>query len=143
MIVKTEKELIELGKKLGEEILRGGRFPVVMELIGDVGAGKTTLTRGIAEGLGVGEVVSSPSFMISKRYLIPASREFKGGELVHYDFYRLDEPGLMMNELEETLSEKNTVVVVEWGESVRGVLPETTRRIRINYLNDGGREVKL
>ena len=143
MKIKSETELVELGRKIGREVLTGGEFPVVFELIGDVGAGKTTLTRGIAEGLGIREPVTSPSFMISKRYSIPCSGGFQGGELVHYDFYRLNEPGLMKNELEETLGEKNAVIIIEWGESVRGVLPKETKTIKINYLEDGGREVIL
>ncbi len=143
MIIRNENELVSLGRKIGKEILEKGEFPVVFELVGDVGAGKTTLTRGIAEGVGVKEKISSPSFMISKRYLIPALEKFSGGELVHYDFYRLNEPGLMSAELEETVREKNAVVIIEWGESVRGILPKGTKTIKINYLEDGGREVIL
>ena len=141
MKITSEKELVEFGREMGKEILEKNKFPVIFELVGDVGAGKTTLTRGIAEGLGVKEPVTSPSFMISKRYLIPCSGEFRGGELVHYDFYRLEEVGLMKNELEETLGEENAVVVIEWGESVRGILPKETKTIKINYLEDGGREI--
>ena len=143
MIVKSEAELVRLGIKIGKNIIEQNEFPVVFELVGDVGAGKTTLTRGIAEGLGVKEAVTSPSFMISKRYLIPSSGKFSGGELVHYDFYRLEDPGLMSAELEETLEEENAVVVIEWGESVREILPKKTRTIKINYLEDGGREIVL
>ena len=143
MVIKNEAELIKLGKKIGKEILEKKEFPVVFELIGDVGAGKTTLTRGIAEGLGVKGAVTSPSFMISKRYLIPSSENFLSGELIHYDFYRLEEPGIMRAELEESLREENAVIIIEWGESIREILPEKTRTIKINYLEDGGREVIL
>ena len=63
-----------------------GRAPraSVIELVGDVGAGKTTFVKGLAKALGVSEPVSSPSFTISKTYALP-----DGGNLVHYDFYRL------------------------------------------------------
>ncbi len=140
--IKSEAELVALGESLGKKLF-SMQFPVVLELVGDVGAGKTTLTRGIARGLGVKETITSPSFSISKRYNIPASGKFSGGELVHYDFYRLDEPGIMKDELMETLEQKNTVVVIEWGESVRGVLPKNAKKIEIIYSEDGGREVKL
>ena len=143
MIIKSEAELIKLGKKIGKEILEKNECTVIFELVGDVGAGKTTLTRGIAEGLGIKATVTSPSFMISKRYLIPASSNFSGGEFLHYDFYRLDEPGLMSAELEEAIRGENAVIIIEWGESVREILPEKTRTIKINYLEDGGREVIL
>ena len=65
-------------------------------LIGRNGAGKTTFARGIAEGLGIKELITSPSFTISKSYAIPG-----GKTLVHYDFYRLPDPGLMAEDLEE------------------------------------------
>ena len=143
MIIRNEDELIKLGRKVGKEILEKREFPVVFELVGDVGAGKTTFTRGVAEGLGVKGSVTSPSFMISKRYTIPSLADFSGGELVHYDFYRLGEPGLMRAELEESLNEENVVIIIEWGESVREILPEKTRTIKINYLEDGGREIVL
>ena len=132
MIVRNENEMFKLGKKLGKEI----RPPYCIELRGDVGAGKTTFTQGIADGLGVRETVTSPSFLISKRYAFPK------GELVHYDFYRLEEPGLMAEELDDSLSDPGTIVIVEWGGEVEGVLPENRKIIEIKALENGDREVK-
>ena len=77
--------MIEYGERFAESL----HAPVVIELLGDVGAGKTTFTRGLAKGLGVKSTVTSPSFTISKLY------QGKKCILAHYDFYRLDEPGLM------------------------------------------------
>lgn len=127
------------GKALAEKIkdLKGGSA-VVVELVGDVGAGKTTLTRGLAEGLGVKEPVTSPSFTISKVYALPG-----GGRLVHYDFYRLGEPGLMAEDLQENLAEPGNVVVVEWGESVGDLLPKERVTVRVEYNDDGTREVMV
>lgn len=131
MNVKTEQEMLELGRDFAKKLTR----PAVIELIGDVGAGKTTFVRGLAEGLGVTEPVTSPSFMISKVYALP-----DGGKLVHYDFYRLKEPGLMVEDFAENLEDPNTVVVVEWGESVADLLPKDHIRVMINYTEEG-REV--
>lgn len=106
-------------EKLGQDIgglLVGGE---VIELIGDVGAGKTTFVRGIAEGMGVKEVVASPSFTINRLY--DADRDMK---LAHYDFYRLTDPGIMENELREAVNDPKTVVVVEWSSSVQHILPQ-------------------
>ena len=166
--VKNEEELIKYGVKLGRAIKNGGSdiellpgdaepgddevddersfvnggiqnndTAMTIELIGDVGAGKTTLTRGIAQGLGVAEEVTSPSFTVSKRYAFP------GGALVHYDFYRLPDPGLMREELAEALADPQNVVVIEWGESVADLLPEKHVRININLLDEGGRELSV
>lgn len=126
--------MLDFGRRLARELT----LPAVVELVGDVGAGKTTFTRGLAEGLGVVEPITSPSFTISKRYAFP-----KGSELVHYDFYRLDDPGIMREEIEETLSTPNTVTVVEWGESIADLLPENHYRLEINLNPDGSRGVIL
>ncbi|MBR3135212.1 tRNA (adenosine(37)-N6)-threonylcarbamoyltransferase complex ATPase subunit type 1 TsaE [Candidatus Saccharibacteria bacterium] len=130
--VNSEEGMLELGKNIAKSLT----VPAVIELVGDVGAGKTTLTRGIAEGLGVKEQVTSPSFTISKVY------EFPGGSLVHYDFYRLGEPGLMMDDLMENMEDTRTVTVVEWADSVADVLPEKHRRIEIILNEDGSRTIK-
>ena len=129
--------MIECGKKLAEKCKTRLNFATVIELVGDVGAGKTTLTRGLAEGLGVKETVTSPSFTISKAYALP-----DGGRLIHYDFYRLNDPGLMVEDLQENLAEPKNVVVIEWGESVTDLLPEGHIKIEIIYNDDGTREVK-
>ena len=113
------------------------QLPAVIELIGDVGAGKTTFTRGLAAGLGVSEPVTSPSFTISKRYA------FKNGSLIHYDFYRLPDPGLMADDLAESIAEPNSVVVVEWGGDVQNLLPANHHTINIALNDDGSRQIVL
>lgn len=137
MIVRSEAEMLDLGEKLGRKI----KLPAVFELIGDVGAGKTTFTRGLALGLGVDEAVTSPSFTISKRYYF--KRQGKTGELVHYDFYRLNDPGLMREDLEEALAQPNSVVVVEWGADVADLLPVQKHQLQIALQEDGSRIVRM
>lgn len=131
MILKTEEEMVKFGEELGKSIL----VPSVIELVGDVGTGKTTITKGIAKGFGVSDEVTSPSFMISKQYESPK------GKLVHYDFYRLAEPGIMSEDLIENINDENTVTVVEWADSVSELLPEGHKRFLIKLLDDGSREI--
>ena len=132
MIFKTEEEMILFGEKLGQSL----PVPSVVELIGDVGTGKTTITKGIAKGLGVEDEITSPSFMISKQYAFP------DGKLVHYDFYRLPEPGLMSEDLLENINDEKTVTVVEWADSVSDLLPENHEKYLIKLLDDDSREVE-
>lgn len=149
MKIKSESEMIELGQKVATHL----QLPAVIELVGDVGAGKTTFTRGLAAGLGISEPVTSPSFTISKRYSFPIKRCIfyntsseqlsAGGELVHYDFYRLGDPGIMRDELAETLREPNSIVVVEWGGDVAELLPEEHLRLEITLNADGSRDVTM
>ena len=108
----------------------------VIELVGDVGAGKTTFVRGLAKGLGIKEPVTSPSFTISKSYALK-----NGGYLVHYDFYRLEDPGLMAEDLQDNLSNQKNIIVIEWGNSVKDLLPENHTKIEIKYNEDNSREV--
>ena len=130
--VSDEQELMELGFNVGSRLMGGE----VIELIGDIGAGKTTFTKGIAKGMGVDEEVSSPSFTISHTY--------KGGSLYlhHYDFYRLDDPGIMVEDLAEVMNSSDNVVVIEWPGVVDGILPENIIRVKINHL-ENGREVAV
>lgn len=133
----SEADLISFGQKIGEKL----DAPAVIELVGDVGSGKTTLTRGIAKGLGVKEPISSPSFTISKHYAYAKNKHEYN--LVHYDFYRLPDPGLMAEDLAESLSDQNTVTVIEWADTVADILPKNHITIRISLNDDGSRSVKM
>ncbi len=132
MIIKTEQEMLEYGKAFAKRI----HCPSIIELVGDVGAGKTTFVRGLAIGLGIKEPITSPSFTISKTYALP-----QGGNLIHYDFYRLSDPGLMSEDLSENITDKNNIIIVEWGESVTDILPKDHIIITIKYNEDGTRSV--
>ena len=132
--VTSEAEMKALAEKIGAQ-LDGG---AVFELVGDIGAGKTTFTKGLAVGLGVDEDVQSPSFTISRTY------DARGGlQLVHYDFYRLDDPGIMQNEVAELVHDSSTVTVIEWADVVEGVLPEDRIRIRIQATDETRRIVEI
>ena len=124
MIIEVENELHtrQLAEKLGG-LLKGGE---VIELRGDVGAGKTTFVKGLALGLGIEEDVQSPSFTISRVY---EARD--GLRLAHYDFYRLVDAGIMNDELAETMQDTLTVTVIEWADIVEGVLPKD--RLTISF----------
>lgn len=130
--VTSKRALNEFGVRLGHA-LTGGE---VIQLRGDVGAGKTTLTKAIAKGMGVTDTVSSPSYALSQRYDTPSDLS-----LVHYDFYRLDEPGVMADELSETVSDSSSVIIVEWGDIVSGVLPDDHIEIAISPLGDTTRRL--
>lgn len=122
------------GQTIGQ-ILNGGE---VIELIGDVGAGKTTLVKGIATGLGVDEEVQSPSFTINRVY---GGRD--GITLSHYDFYRLGEAGIMINDLSESINDSKTVTVIEWGEITSSVLPDDRLVINIISPTEDTRELTI
>jgi tRNA threonylcarbamoyladenosine biosynthesis protein TsaE len=132
--VKSEQEMQQLGERLGR-LFVGGE---VIELIGDVGAGKTTLVRGIARGMGIDETVQSPSFTISRLYEAPDGRR-----LAHYDFYRLDDPGIMKDELLDTINTHGTVVIIEWAGTVEEILPVDHLTISIMPSEESERELSV
>lgn len=139
MRVNSEAEML----KFGEDFARSLTFPAVIELVGDVGAGKTTFTRGLARGLGISEPVTSPSFTISKRYGFPIAKSSQSGELIHYDFYRLDDPGIMRDDLFDAMSFPNSVIVVEWGGGVADLLPDSKYRLEFSQLSENERELQI
>ncbi len=137
MKIPSESAMLEFGRQFAQKLT----LPTVIELVGDVGTGKTTFTRGLAAGLGIVEPVTSPSFTLSKRY--PFIFKQTSGELIHYDFYRLNDPGIMREELIEALDSPHSIVVVEWGDSVADLLPASKIRLDLTLLEDGSRSVKI
>ena len=133
MIIDNEARMKQLGEAIGRSV-SGGE---VLELVGDIGAGKTTLTKGIARALGVNEPVQSPTFTISRVYDSP-----KGLRLAHYDFYRLGEAGIMGDEIREAMDD-DSVVVVEWAGAVDDDLPKDRLVVKITTISEEERLVEF
>ena len=120
--IASEKET----EKLGEAIGRAAAPGTVIALIGDLGTGKTTLTKSIARGLGVIETVTSPTFNII--------REYRSGRipLFHFDVYRIGDPDEMFELGYEEYFYGDGVCVVEWADIIEELLPEDAVIIRID-----------
>ena len=121
-----------LGHKLSA-LLRGGD---VIELISDLGGGKTTLTQGIVEGLGYTEAVTSPTFTLSQIYHLES-----GFEVHHYDLYRLSEGGVLNFALGEDIASPNVITIVEWGDVIADVLPANRLQITLVMDSETSREI--
>lgn len=128
IIIKSPDEMIKLGEKIGTIA-----FPnMLITMLGDLGAGKTTMTKGIAKGLGISGVVNSPTFTIMKIY---------DGRLrlYHLDVYRIDNP---LNDFElEEYFEDDGVCVIEWANQINELLPN--ERLDIEILDLGNNERKV
>ena len=133
MHTTSSEDTVALGVSIGRA-LKGGE---VIELMSDLGGGKTTLTRGIAAGMGSSDKVASPTFTLS--------REYKSGKLrlVHYDFYRLHDPGILEFELAESVNDPSTVTVIEWADIVQDVLPAKRLSISIKTTADDERDITI
>ena len=123
----SEEEMIALGEKLA------ARLPsrAVVLLSGNLGAGKTTLTKGIARGLGAAEPdeVSSPTFTLIHEYGNPT-------RVYHIDLYRLDEPRQLATLGLEEIFDREAVVIIEWPERFRRWLPRDAIEVRIEADED-------
>ena len=121
--IKNEEETRRFGLDLAHELKAGD----VVALMGDLGTGKTALTRYIAEGLGITARVNSPTFTIVKEY-----REGRL-PLFHFDVYRVSDPDELFNIGADEYFYGDGVCVVEWADLIEELLPEDTRYIYIEY----------
>jgi tRNA threonylcarbamoyladenosine biosynthesis protein TsaE len=124
-VTHSEEETIELGRRIARELPRRA----VVLLIGNLGAGKTTLAKGIVSGLGAAppEDVSSPTFTLIHEYG-PSS---EGARVYHVDLYRLDTPEQVATLGLEEILDRKAVVLVEWGERFPDLWPRERIEIRL------------
>lgn len=114
--------------------LKGGEL---IELVSDLGGGKTTFVKGLAEGAGSKDHVSSPSFTIRNDY------SAKGFSIAHFDFYRLNEAGIIKDMLEEVMGDESYVTIIEWGSLVKDALPENHIQLIIQVVSETERRIKI
>ena len=125
-------------QKLGEEIGHTLKAGSIVALFGDLGSGKTTLTQGIAKGLGLRQTVISPTFMLIREYTLGDKT------LYHIDLYRLEkETDLSHIGLSDIFSDKNGIVIIEWAEKIEKLLPERTLRITLENKSGEEREITI
>lgn len=127
MITESARETIELGKKIGK-LLRAGD---VVALVGKLGSGKTTLTQGLARGLGVKkeDYVTSPSFTLIK--------EHKGRlPIYHLDLYRIDNLKEVYDLGYEEYFYGEGVTIIEWAEKIRRLLPKEVLIINLEIIDE-------
>lgn len=129
-IVKTEEETISLGKKIGKKLKKGD----VIAIDGSLAAGKTYLTKGIAQGLGIDEDVTSPTFTLISEY---SGRL----HLYHMDVYRLEGVEDFLDLGTEEMLYGEGVCVIEWSEKVKAALPANTIHIKIFVNEDNSRKI--
>jgi len=133
-ILNSVEETIAIGTRLAKSLKKGA----CIALIGDLGSGKTVLTKGIAEGLGVKDprYVNSPTFVIIK--------EYKGRlPLYHFDLYRLDKSTILDAEGYEEYFYGNGVTVIEWADKIGPLLPKKRIEVRLKAAGENRRKIEI
>jgi tRNA threonylcarbamoyladenosine biosynthesis protein TsaE len=129
----SSRDTLKIASVIGSK-LRGGE---AIELLSDLGGGKTTFVKGLAAGMGSQDEVGSPSFTLSNVY--------RAGSLTlyHFDFYRLSEAGIMSDEIAEVIADPKVVVVVEWPDVVQDVLPAKRVTVRLIPVAENSRRLEF
>ena len=133
IISHSAAETIAFGRQLAATLQPGD----VLALIGDLGAGKTCLVKGIAAGLGIAQAVTSPTFTLI--------HEYTGGRypLAHVDLYRLESPAAAVAIGIEDYLGGPGITVIEWAERIESLLPARTKQIRLTAIDEQTRHIEV
>lgn len=142
-VTNSPEQTVKLGFQWGQKILevtKEQKRALVLSLEGKLGTGKTTFIQGLAKGLGVEESVTSPTFLIIKKYKLKHSSSFHS--FYHVDCYRLESPQeLLRLGIEDIFKDPKAVVAVEWGQKVKSILPERVIVIKFKHISKGERKI--
>jgi len=144
IIAKNPQETIELAGKFALG-LKGGE---ILALSGELGSGKTTFIKGLAEGLKVAEVITSPTFVMLKSYPgkigdpSSSSGRVKSIEFVHIDAYRAETiEDIKSVGIEDYFERKDIVMAIEWAEKIKEILPKNTINLEFQIIDKNSRRI--
>ncbi|MBI4812320.1 tRNA (adenosine(37)-N6)-threonylcarbamoyltransferase complex ATPase subunit type 1 TsaE [Candidatus Falkowbacteria bacterium] len=149
LITTSSKQTFNLAKKFSKK-LKGGE---IIGLIGELGAGKTVFVKGLAAGLGIKKNITSPTFMLMKIYSVKYRIPMKSGlfqgvnkikNLIHVDAYRLrSAKDLTAIGVKEYFNRPDTIMVIEWANRIKKILPKKTIFVNIKNLENSKRLIKI
>ena len=129
---KSQEETIALGQKIGSKLKKGD----IIAMQGTLAAGKTTITKGIAQALGITDTITSPTFCLISEY-------YGKMPLYHMDVYRLDGDEDFVNLGTDDMIYGDGVSIIEWSEKIMDELPKTTIILKITPQDDGSRLIEI
>lgn len=140
-LTKSFQETQKIGFDLAQSILMNTtqKTAVILALHGDLGAGKTTFLQGFSLGLGIKEVVNSPTFIIMKKFSLVGD---KFSHFYHFDLYRLETTSdLDFFNLADIFSDSKNIIAIEWPEKLKGSLPKNIINIDFQHLQENQRKI--
>ncbi len=130
-----------VAREILEQLVPALDCATIIGLSGDLGAGKTTLVRAIAEELGIVEDVLSPTFVIAKFYVISKHRDFT--QLIHIDAYRIEDPEeLRALKWKELVANPKNLVFIEWPEQLKEVFPAEAKLLKLRFIDEETRSIE-
>ena len=136
IITKSDKETQKLAGEMAQGMLkREDKGSLIIGLEGDLGSGKTTFIQGIAQGLGIKDKITSPTFVIMKKY------PWEKGEFFHIDCYRIESEDLLELDFKEIVNQPGNIVMIEWAERVRDILPDNVVWMKFEHLGEDKRRI--
>ncbi|HOK00486.1 MAG TPA: tRNA (adenosine(37)-N6)-threonylcarbamoyltransferase complex ATPase subunit type 1 TsaE [Candidatus Pacearchaeota archaeon] len=142
-ITINEKETKKLGEKLADEVLKkkkNNEKAIIISLEGDLGAGKTTFVQGFAKKLKIKEKVLSPTFLIIKKFKLNKIKNFSN--LYHIDCYRIKNFKEIIDlDFEKIISKPSNIVIIEWAERIKEILPENIIKLKFFYIDENKRKI--
>jgi tRNA threonylcarbamoyladenosine biosynthesis protein TsaE len=170
IITKSEKETQKIAADLAHEVIgslqrwadQANKSSVVIALEGELGVGKTTFVKGFAKALGMKVKIKSPTFTLMKEYKIPSLKKSQiprsllatgipaeglgtnSKHLVHIDCYRVrDHKDLAILDLKSLFKSPDNIVLIEWPERVRKILPKKFTRVHIDHISQNERRIYI
>lgn len=150
ILSKSEAQTKKIAGLLAKEIINKPlktKGAVVIGLEGELGSGKTRFVQGFAKGLGIRQRLTSPTFVLLKKYKIPKKKatSYKlqaASYLYHIDCYRLSKPKDILDlDFKEIISNPKNIVLIEWAEKVRKILPKDTVWIKFEIISKKERKI--
>lgn len=140
MKLKIVSKSREQTQKFALSLLKSIKNNKVLAFNGDLGSGKTTFIQGLAKGLGIKDKILSPTFVIFKKYKVSNHKKIKW--FYHFDLYRISSHEEVIDlGFEEIISDKISIVAIEWAEKIEKILPKDALKVKIKYLDKNSRKI--
>lgn len=145
-ISKSVEETAQIAADFAKSLSGGGVGATVVGLYGELGSGKTTFMKYLAQSFGIEEMIKSPTFVIEKIYKIAASGELQASRckhLIHIDAYRIEKEEEMINlGWREIIADPKNLICVEWPEKIEGIMPGHIK-IFFEHVSESERKIKI
>ena len=141
----NSSETKKLGKLFSQDILKysSKKQAVIIGLEGNLGSGKTCFLQGFASGLGIKEKITSPTFVIMKKYKLN-DKKISFSYFYHIDCYRIKKPKeLLCLGFKKIISEPQNIIAIEWADQIKNILPKKNINIKFIFIDKNKRKIKF